>query len=100
MLLQRMGRYAEALPLYAQAEKIKTEIIGESHSSYASFLNNRAMLFKMIMGRYAEAQPLYGQAKKIRKTIIAVSQPDYATSLNKCAILLEEMSRSAKALPL
>ena len=53
-LLQDMGRYAEAEPLFREAIEIDKATIGEEHPDYAIRLNNLASLLR-DMGKPEEA---------------------------------------------
>ena len=97
--LHERGQYADAEPLYKQAMEIRRTALGERHPSYATSLNNLAVLYR-AMGRHADAEPLYKQAMEIRRTALGERHPDYANSLNNLAVLYDAMGRHADAEPL
>ena len=76
-MLNEVGQYEEAEPLYREAIEIDKATIGEEHPDYATRLNNLAELLR-AMGRYAEAEPLFRQAIEIGKATIGEEHPDYA----------------------
>jgi len=94
-----MGNYAKAEPLYIEAMNIRKEVLGDKHPSYATSLNNLALLYNN-MGNYAKAEPLYIEAMKIDKEVLGDKHPSYALSLNNLAALYDDMGNYAKAVPL
>ncbi|SMX27674.1 photosystem I assembly protein Ycf3 [Pelagimonas phthalicica] len=98
-LLETMGRYDEAEPLYRQALQIGKETLGKSHPNYAIRLNNLAELLRNA-GRYDEAEPLYRQALQIAKETLGENHPNYAIALNNLAGLLGSTGRYEEAEPL
>ena len=97
--LHERGQYADAEPLYKQAMEIRRTALGERHPSYATSLNNLAVLYRAMV-RHADAEPLYKQAMEIRRTALGERHPDYANSLNNLAVLYDAMGRHADAEPL
>ena len=82
----RMGRYAEAEPLYKRGVAIFEKSLGAHHPSVASALDNLASVYK-DEGRYAEAEPLYKQALAIREKALPPDHPDVAQSRKNLADL-------------
>ena len=73
-LYYKMGRHAEAEPLYQRALEITRTALGEGHPDYAASLNNLAALYR-AMGRPGEAEPLYQRALEIRRTALGEGAP-------------------------
>jgi tetratricopeptide (TPR) repeat protein len=61
VLLQHLGKYAEAEPLYRRGIEIDEKVLGKDHRTVATFYNNFALLLH-DQGKYAEAEPLYRRA--------------------------------------
>ena len=99
VLLYRRRKSAEAIDLAKQAIELKIETLGKEHPSYATSLNNLAMLYKS-MGDYARAEPLYVEAKKICEKTLGKEHPSYAASLNNLAVLHASVGDYARAEPL
>jgi tetratricopeptide (TPR) repeat protein/CHAT domain-containing protein len=90
------GKSREAVQAAQQVLAIKKEALGERHPSYATSLNNLALLYDS-MGDYGKAEPLHRQALDIRKEALGDKHPHYAESLNNLAMLYQEMGDYAKA---
>ncbi|MFK7942168.1 MAG: tetratricopeptide repeat protein, partial [Paracoccaceae bacterium] len=99
LMLNEVGQYEQAEPLYREAIKIGKATIGEGHPEYATRLSNLASLLR-DMGRYEEAEPLYREAIKIDKAALGEGHPGYAIDLNNLANLLKDMGRYEEAEPL
>ena len=98
-LLEDMGRYREAEPLYRQALETTKTTLGEEHPDYAAGLSNLANLLNRS-GRYDEAEPLYRQALGISEAMLGAGHPNHATHLNNLAELLRATGRYDEAEPL
>ncbi len=98
-ILNDMGEYPEAEPLFRQALEIGRETLGERHPDYAAGLNNLAGLLQAT-GRYEEAEPLFRQALEIDREALGERHPDYAARLNNLAGLLQATGRYEEAEPL
>ncbi|HEY7157800.1 MAG TPA: CHAT domain-containing tetratricopeptide repeat protein, partial [Gemmataceae bacterium] len=93
------GKYREAVPVVQQELKLRKELLGEKHPSYAASLNNLAAMH-YEMGDYAKAEPLFQQALALHKQVLGQKHPNYATSLNSLAEVYKHMGAYAKAEPL
>ena len=94
-----LGVYKWAEVLYIRVLTLHKVTLGESHSAYASALNNLAGLYRQ-QGKYEKATPLYQQALAIRKTALGEQHPEYAQSLNNLALLYNDQRDYEQAAPL
>ena len=62
-LLEETGRAADAEQLYVESLRIRRTVLGDSHPSVATGLNNLAGV--RMLSRPAEAVPLYREAMMI-----------------------------------
>ena len=99
LVYTRMGRYAEAEPLYKRSLEIDEAALGPKHPSVATTLNNLALLYAR-QGRYADAEPLYKRSLAIDRVVLEPNHPSVATTLNNLAGLYEAQGRHAEAEPL
>jgi tetratricopeptide (TPR) repeat protein len=97
--LYQQGRYGEAIQSASHARDLSSQYLGEDHPSFATSLNNLALLYNS-MGNYAQAEPLYRQALEIRRKTLGKDHPDFATSLNNFAGFYRSMGNYAQAEPL
>ncbi len=98
-LLQSVGDYAVARPLFERALAIREQALGPRHPSTASSLNNLAELLRAV-GDYAAARPLFERALAINEQALGSSHPDTATSLSNLALLFSSVGDYAAARPL
>ena len=80
-ILQKLGRYAEAEPLFRRALAIDEKSLGTKHPYVATSLNNLAESLRE-QGKYAEAEPLYRRAIAIGEKTLGPEHPDVANGLN------------------
>jgi tetratricopeptide (TPR) repeat protein len=99
LILQQMGRTADAEPLHRRALAIREKALGPEHPNVAASLNNLAELHQ-TQGRYAEAEPLFRRSLVIREKALGAEHLDLATSLNNLALLYRAQGRYAEAEPL
>jgi len=97
--LYQQGKYAEAIPLAQESQRIAEAAFGSEHPNTAKSVNNLAELY-YYQGRYAEAEPLFQRALAIKEKALGPDHPDVATSLNNLALLYKEQGRYAAAEPL
>jgi CHAT domain-containing protein/tetratricopeptide (TPR) repeat protein len=97
-LLESLGDYVEARPLFEQAVAIARELLGERHPNYALSLHNLAVLLRSE-GNYAAAKPMFERALAITKEVLGERHPDYATYLDSLATLLYWQGDYAAARP-
>ena len=94
--LYRVGRYAEAEPLFQRSLHVREVHLGSQHPDTAQSLNNLAALYRS-MSRYAEAEPLFRQALDLNEAQLGPEHPTTALSLSNLALLYELMGRYAEA---
>src|ERR1039458_2286476 len=75
--LYKQGKYAEALPIAAEAVKVAEAAFGPDDLRIASALNNLAQLYYKE-GKYAEVEPLNQRALHIREKALGPEHPDVA----------------------
>jgi len=97
--LYGQGEYDRAIPIAIQACGLARQHLGEKHPTFATSLNNLALLYKE-KGRYAEAEPMCQQVLAIDRMTVGEHHPDYATSLTSLAELYHSMGKYAEAEPL
>ncbi len=97
--LYRQGEYERAIPIAIQACDLARHHFGEKHPTFATSLNNLALLYKAT-GRYAEVEPMCQQVLAIDRMTVGEHHPDYATSLTSLAELYHSMGKYAEAEPL
>jgi CHAT domain-containing protein len=91
-----MGDYKKAEPLCKQVLEMERKTTGENHPSYATSLNNLALLYQS-MGEYAKAEPLLKRAADIDRKALGEDHMEYARSLSNLALVYESMNEYAKA---
>ena len=96
--LYRQGEYERAIPIAIQACDLARHHFGEKHPTFATSLNNLALLYKET-GRYDEAEPMCQQVLEIDRMTVGEHHPDYATSLTSLAELYHSMGKYAEAEP-
>ncbi len=94
VILWKLGRYAEAEPLYRRALEIREEQLGPEHPSVAMSLNNLASLLD-AQGKYDEAEPLYRRALQICEQSLGTSHPTTNTIQKNLAGLRENMKEES-----
>ena len=98
-ILQTIGNYAAAEPLYRRALAIYEKALGPDHPDVATSLNNLAGLLH-DQGNYAAAEPLYRRALAIDEKALGPDHPGVAIDLNNLALLLKTQGNYAAAEPL
>jgi tetratricopeptide (TPR) repeat protein len=86
-------------PMSEEILQILEAELGPKNSSFATSLNNLALLYKNI-GDYDKALPLSQRALEIREKMLGPQHPDVASTLNNLALLYQDMGAYDKALPL
>jgi CHAT domain-containing protein len=94
---RKLGRYAEAAPLYETALAIFEQ--ANAQAEVATALNNLAGLYQN-QGREAEAEPLYLRAIAIREEVLGPDQAPLAVALSNLASFYRDQDRHGDALPL
>ena len=90
---RQQGRYEEAEPLYQEAMQLRQELLGDSHPSVASSLNNRAVL-RYYQNRYDEAEVLFLQALEIFESVLGSNHPNTQNAKNSIAYLRANLGKS------
>jgi len=97
--LYKQGKYAEALPLAAQALKLAELARPQDPAALNIALANLAEVDD-VLGHYAEAEPLYLRALSIDEKQLGPYDPDVASDLDSLGRLYEREHRYADARPL
>jgi tetratricopeptide (TPR) repeat protein len=97
--LRRLGRFAEAEPLFRPSLAILEGSYGPEHPQVAAALGNLAGLLQET-NRAAEAEPLYRRALAIDEGSYGPDHPQVAVTLGNLAGLLQKTNRLAEAEPL
>ena len=98
-LLQTMGQYDEAEPLFRRALAIGEKTLGPNHPDVATWLSNLASLL-YAQGNYLDAEPLYRRALAIGEKTLGPDHQNIATCLNNLASLLYAQGNYLDAEPL
>jgi len=94
--LSSQGEYAKAIEYYKMAIDIYEQEIGDKDESYATLINNLALLHQ-DMGNYEQAENLLIEVLEIVEKTLGKNHSYYATSLNNLGISYEAMGNYAKA---
>ena len=93
--LSEIGKYNEALEIYYQVHKIRTDILGTNHPSTLNTKNNIANCLSN-MGKYKEALEIYYQVDKIRTDILGTNHPSTLNTKFNIVIFLRKMKANEK----
>jgi CHAT domain-containing protein len=96
LVLNTLGRPAEAEPLFKRILDIRNIIQGERHSHTLISLNNFALVL-VTLGRAAEAEPLYERAIYLQTEELGERHPYTLTTLYNYAVALEFLGRLPEA---
>ena len=97
--LYQQGKYAEAIPIAAEALKVAEAAFGPHDTRVATSLNNLAQLYSN-QGRYGEAESFDKRALDIDEKALGPDHPDVARDLNNLAALYYIQGMYAEAEPL
>ncbi|MFK7900016.1 MAG: tetratricopeptide repeat protein [Cyclobacteriaceae bacterium] len=97
ILLQKVGKYNQAEPLFSKSLNIYRIKFGNTHPDYATSLNNLASLYA-AMGRYNDAEQAYKQTISINESVYGKTHIEYANSLNNLANLYYKTGNKETAL--
>ena len=97
--LYRQGKYAEALPIAAEALQVAQASFGPGDSRVAITFNNLAEIYEEL-GRFAEAEPMFQSAIRINEVALGPDHPDLASELGNLATLYVDIGRYSDAEPL
>ncbi len=99
VILNTLGRYAEAEPLFRRALANFEKTFGPEHLYVAASLSNLAR-FLQDQGKYNEAEPLHRRALAINEKTLGPEHLLVASTLNHLASLLEAQGKYSEAEPL
>jgi tetratricopeptide (TPR) repeat protein len=91
-VLQNLGEYSQAEPLYEQALGIYRRVLGDDHAHTAVSLNNLASLYK-DQGHFAQAEPLYIEAVEIAERVLGGAHPNTKIFRENYEDLLAQMKK-------
>jgi tetratricopeptide (TPR) repeat protein len=97
--LVNQNKFAEALPIAAEALKIAEASLGPNDIHVSIALTHLADIYD-DQKNFAEAEPLYQRALALREKALGPDHLDVAISLTNLADLYEEQSKHAQAEPL
>jgi tetratricopeptide (TPR) repeat protein len=98
-MLDKQGKYAEAIPFAQTFIKLTKKEFGEAHANYAAGLINLAELYAN-QSQYADAEPLFKRALAIQVKALGPEHPGVAVSLDSLGFLYSNQGRHAVAEPL
>lgn len=98
-LLEDVGDFLGARPMFDRALAIREKALGPEHRETATSLSNLACLMQ-AQGKLSEARPLFERALTIREKALGPEHPETATSLKILASLLWQQGDLAAARPL
>lgn len=81
------GKYAEAEPVAREALDLRRAVLGPSHPTVASSLDDLGVML-LVGGRMDEAEPLMREALRIRRAELPADDPLLAVGLNNLAYVL------------
>ena len=93
------GRFPEALPLYAEALRLRRAALGPDHPDTLMSMNNLAN-FDRELGRYAEAIALQSEAMEKQRERLGSEHPDTLLSMSNLALAYQDAGRVSEAIPL
>jgi tetratricopeptide (TPR) repeat protein len=96
IILNTLGRYAEAESPLRRALAIYEQSLGTEHPAVATSLSNLAKLLQ-YQSKYNEAEPLFRRALAINEKAFGADHPVVASSLRHIANLLEERGKYGQA---
>ena len=97
--LVKQGKYAEAIPVAAEALKVAEAAYGPDDPNIAIALNILAMLYGH-QNQIADVIPLYQRILSIHEKALGPEAPVVAKDLNNLAVLYFQLHQYAKAQPL
>jgi len=96
MILISNGRYAEALPLYAQALETRQRILPGDNAYVGDSLNHLALVL-LVLCRFEEAEPVAVRALEMNRRLHPGDHKDVGDSLNYLARARLAMGRVPEA---
>ena len=95
-LLQNLGRYLDAEPLYLRALEGSESTLGKDHPKTLISVCNLAGLYE-AQGRREQAEPLYLRALEGWESTLGKDHPSTLTSVNNLALLYKAQGRFEEA---
>jgi len=93
---RKLGLYAQAEPLIEQALGEQRRVLGDDHEETLSSMNNLAFLYR-DQGRYDEAEPLYLETIAARKRVLGNDHENTLNTMNNLALLYHDQGRYDEA---
>ena len=84
-VLDKEGKYDEALAVYEEAIKLVMKSLGEGHPNVATSYNNIASVYDS-QGKYDEALGMYEKSLDIQRRVLGGEHPDVADSYYNISI--------------
>jgi eukaryotic-like serine/threonine-protein kinase len=101
---EKLGLYAEALPLQTRALETRRRLLGDEHPTTLESITSMGMLL-VHAGKYAEAEPFVHEGLTTRRRVLGADHADTFRALDVLAILLgqqghfdESVERAREAL--
>ncbi len=98
ILLQAMGRHAEAETCYRESLERRRRALGDDHFSTLAAICNLGHLFQ-TMGELTEAEPYHREALEGRRRVLGNDHQDTLGSIGDMGLLLHLMGKYAEAEP-
>ena len=95
-IYRKLGRNAEAEPLYKRLITIREELWGRDSLEVARVLNNLAAAYK-DQAKYSEAVPINKRSLAIREKVLGRNHPNVAKTLNILGVVYNKLGRYAEA---
>jgi CHAT domain-containing protein/tetratricopeptide (TPR) repeat protein len=92
----RLGRYAEAEPLFLQAREILSKTLGAEDAETLRLENNLATLYADT-GNYEKAEPLLRRVLGTMERVRGKDDPDTLSFVNNLAVVLQQRGRYREA---
>jgi len=89
VVLQRLGKYEEAVALYRKALDGREKTLGKEHPGTLTSLNNLATVLQ-DQGDYEAAEELHRRALEGRKKVLGKEHPNTLTGVNNLAEVLRD----------
>jgi tetratricopeptide (TPR) repeat protein len=97
-ILNALGQYAKAQPLYEKALEIRRRLLNDDYPETATSYNDAAYNLSAL-GKHSQAQALYEKALEIKRRLLTDEHPDTATAYNNVAVCLNAQGKYVAAQP-
>ena len=88
-VLVKLGKQAEAIPIYQELGLLLKTLFGEKDPDYLSCVNNLGNAY-YLLGNFDNAETCYIEARDLAKQLYGDNNAEYATHLNNLANLYSE----------